>query len=104
MLNQASFGATEAEADRVISMRQEAWIDEQMTLPKTYMFEVDLDSGKIKGLNNDAIGLISAAEQDRRAAEARAKRKAAEKARRARRKKAMEPLPLPDEVDLEKTP
>ena len=29
-LNQGSFGATEAEAQRVISMRQEAWIDDQM--------------------------------------------------------------------------
>lgn len=29
-LNQGSFGATEAEAERVIAMRQEAWIDEQM--------------------------------------------------------------------------
>jgi uncharacterized protein (DUF1800 family) len=32
-LNQGSFGATEDEADRVISMRQEAWIDEQMQRP-----------------------------------------------------------------------
>ncbi|MGI9235012.1 MAG: DUF1800 domain-containing protein [Woeseiaceae bacterium] len=32
-LNQASFGATGAEAARVISMRQEAWIDEQMQRP-----------------------------------------------------------------------
>ncbi len=32
-LNQGSFGATEAEAQRVISMRQEAWIDDQMQKP-----------------------------------------------------------------------
>jgi len=32
-LNQSSFGATETEAQRVISMRQEAWIDEQMQMP-----------------------------------------------------------------------
>ncbi|MDH5620595.1 MAG: DUF1800 domain-containing protein [Gammaproteobacteria bacterium] len=32
-LNQASFGATEAEADRVMSMGIDAWIDEQMRLP-----------------------------------------------------------------------
>ena len=32
-LNQASFGATEAEAEAVISMRQEAWIDDQMQKP-----------------------------------------------------------------------
>ncbi|MBT8067318.1 MAG: DUF1800 domain-containing protein [Gammaproteobacteria bacterium] len=32
-LNQSSFGATEAEAERVISMRQEAWIDEQLAMP-----------------------------------------------------------------------
>ncbi|MGB5257575.1 MAG: DUF1800 domain-containing protein [Woeseiaceae bacterium] len=31
-LNQGSFGATEAEAERVIAMRQEAWIDEQLNL------------------------------------------------------------------------
>jgi len=31
LLNQATFGATEAEADRVISLRQELWIDNQMT-------------------------------------------------------------------------
>ena len=30
-LNRATFGATEAEANRVIAMRQEAWIDEQMS-------------------------------------------------------------------------
>ena len=33
LLNQGSFGATEAEAQRVISMRQEAWIDDQMQQP-----------------------------------------------------------------------
>ena len=32
-LNQATFGATEAETQRVISMRYEAWIDEQMAQP-----------------------------------------------------------------------
>jgi uncharacterized protein (DUF1800 family) len=32
-LNQATFGATEAEAQRVINMRYEAWIDEQMAQP-----------------------------------------------------------------------
>lgn len=32
-LNQASFGATEAEAQRVVQMGIEAWIDEQMRLP-----------------------------------------------------------------------
>ena len=32
-LNQASFGATEAEADRVIAMGFEDWIDNQMTQP-----------------------------------------------------------------------
>ena len=32
-LNQASFGATEAEAEAVIAMRQEAWIDDQMQKP-----------------------------------------------------------------------
>jgi len=32
LLNQATFGATEAEANRVIAMRQEAWIDEQMSM------------------------------------------------------------------------
>ena len=32
-LNQASFGATEAEAEAVISLRREAWIDEQMREP-----------------------------------------------------------------------
>jgi uncharacterized protein (DUF1800 family) len=32
-LNQATFGATEAEADRVISMRFEAWVDEQLQQP-----------------------------------------------------------------------
>ncbi len=32
-LNQASFGATEAEAADVISMRQERWIDDQMLQP-----------------------------------------------------------------------
>lgn len=32
-LNQASFGATEAEAQRVVQMGIEAWIDEQMGLP-----------------------------------------------------------------------
>lgn len=32
-LNQASFGATEAEAARVMSMGIDAWIDEQMRLP-----------------------------------------------------------------------
>ncbi len=32
-LNQASFGATEAEAEGVIAMRQEAWIDDQMQKP-----------------------------------------------------------------------
>ncbi len=30
-LNQATFGAVESEADRVIAMRQESWIDDQMT-------------------------------------------------------------------------
>ncbi|NQV86489.1 MAG: DUF1800 domain-containing protein [Woeseiaceae bacterium] len=30
-LNQVTFGALESEADRVIAMRQEAWIDDQMT-------------------------------------------------------------------------
>ena len=33
VLNQASFGATESEADRVIQMGVEAWIDEQMQQP-----------------------------------------------------------------------
>ncbi len=33
LLNQASFGATEAEADRVISMGFEVWIDDQFTKP-----------------------------------------------------------------------
>ena len=32
-LNQATFGATPAEAQRVIDMRFEAWIDEQMRQP-----------------------------------------------------------------------
>ena len=32
-LNQATFGATEAEAQAVIAQRQEAWIDQQMNLP-----------------------------------------------------------------------
>ncbi len=32
-LNQSTFGATELEADRLIVMRQEAWIDDQMTKP-----------------------------------------------------------------------
>jgi uncharacterized protein (DUF1800 family) len=32
-LNQGSFGATEPEAERVISMRQAAWIEEQMQKP-----------------------------------------------------------------------
>jgi len=32
-LNQVSFGATEAEANRVIAIGYEAWIDEQMRLP-----------------------------------------------------------------------
>ena len=32
-LNQATFGATEAEAQRVIDMRYEAWIDEQLAKP-----------------------------------------------------------------------
>ena len=32
-LNQATFGATEAEAQRVIDMRYEAWIDEQLRRP-----------------------------------------------------------------------
>ena len=32
-LNQASFGATESEALSVIAMRQESWIDDQMTTP-----------------------------------------------------------------------
>jgi uncharacterized protein (DUF1800 family) len=32
-LNQASFGATESEALSVIAMRQESWIDDQMTIP-----------------------------------------------------------------------
>ncbi len=32
-LNQATFGATEAEAQRVVSMGIEAWIDDQMQLP-----------------------------------------------------------------------
>ena len=31
LLNQATFGATEADADRVIAMRQDAWIDDQMS-------------------------------------------------------------------------
>ncbi|MDJ0750849.1 MAG: DUF1800 domain-containing protein [Woeseiaceae bacterium] len=33
LLNQATFGATEAEANRVIAMREEAWIDDQMARP-----------------------------------------------------------------------
>ncbi|MDX1515372.1 MAG: DUF1800 domain-containing protein [Woeseiaceae bacterium] len=33
LLNQATFGATEAEAQRVISMGIEAWIDDQLTKP-----------------------------------------------------------------------
>ena len=32
-LNQTTFGALESEADRVIAMRQAAWIDDQMTKP-----------------------------------------------------------------------
>ena len=32
-LNQGSFGATEAESDRLVSMRPESWIDEQMQRP-----------------------------------------------------------------------
>ena len=32
-LNQATFGATEAEADQVIAMGYEAWIDDQLTQP-----------------------------------------------------------------------
>ena len=32
-LNQATFGATEAEAQRVVGMRYEAWIDEQLAQP-----------------------------------------------------------------------
>ncbi|MDJ0812302.1 MAG: DUF1800 domain-containing protein [Woeseiaceae bacterium] len=32
-LNQATFGATEAEAQRLINLRYEAWIDEQLALP-----------------------------------------------------------------------
>ncbi|MDH5456519.1 MAG: DUF1800 domain-containing protein, partial [Gammaproteobacteria bacterium] len=33
LLNQATFGATEAEAETVIAMRREAWIDDQMMKP-----------------------------------------------------------------------
>ena len=33
LLDQGSFGATEAEAERVISMRQEAWVEEQFQKP-----------------------------------------------------------------------
>lgn len=33
LLNQASFGATENEAQDVISLRQEAWVDDQMSKP-----------------------------------------------------------------------
>ncbi len=33
LLNQGSFGATESEAERVISMRQEAWVEEQFQKP-----------------------------------------------------------------------
>lgn len=32
-LNQSTFGATEAEADRVMSMGIEAWVDEQLAIP-----------------------------------------------------------------------
>ena len=32
-LNQATFGATEAEAQRVINMRYEAWVDDQLQKP-----------------------------------------------------------------------
>ena len=32
-LNQATFGATAAEGQRVINMRYEAWIDEQLRQP-----------------------------------------------------------------------
>ena len=32
-LNQTTFGAVSSEADRLIAMRQEAWIDDQMTKP-----------------------------------------------------------------------
>lgn len=33
LLNQATFGATEAEADRVIAMRIEPWIEDQLRKP-----------------------------------------------------------------------
>ncbi len=33
LLNQSTFGATESEANTVIAMRQEAWIDDQMSKP-----------------------------------------------------------------------
>ncbi len=59
-LNQASFGATEAEAERVRAMGVEAWINEQMTLPMsrqlphlralpppTFMFELQPDRADI---------------------------------------------------------
>ncbi|MDH3275357.1 MAG: DUF1800 domain-containing protein [Gammaproteobacteria bacterium] len=51
-LNQTSFGATEAEAQRVIDMRFEAWIDDQMQK------EVSLQLPHLQGLPPPQMGMF----------------------------------------------
>ncbi|MCF6189464.1 MAG: DUF1800 domain-containing protein [Cocleimonas sp.] len=41
LLTQATFGATEAEIDRVVSMGEKAWIDEQFTKHSAYVSDSD---------------------------------------------------------------
>ncbi len=52
-LNQATFGATQAEADRVIAMGYEAWIDEQMNTP------MSLQMGHMLALPKEPFGMFA---------------------------------------------
>ena len=54
-LNQASFGATAAEADRVTAIGYTAWIDEQLARPQTlHRASWDAEDAALKAVNKDS--------------------------------------------------
>lgn len=60
-LNQTTFGATEAEAQRVIDMGYETWIDEQILLPPSlqlpYIDSLPVQPGETFLLNQDRVDI-----------------------------------------------
>src|SRR5690349_20489996 len=60
-LNQATMGATQAEADRVIALGYEAWIDEQLTRPASlalpHVISIPPPAQNIQDLHRDRLDI-----------------------------------------------